>query len=398
VTKKLFAVLLLASFAAGIYAQELIIGGEVKTGLLMTTTDDQQSEKGKAGNTTKVAAGSKDDAGSGSGRFRLNMEFTVGNFGIKARLQMENWGSGGGSDMPDWTYAFGYVNVLEDQVTVSMGKLGASPWGTGGPELWKELESIDSLGGMRVEYKPYYAPGLNVGFVINAFNGYTDMYPVGKPITLLHVLQETVIGASYTHDLFMIRAAYRFDSVVDKGRGESAETDEGGKEGGRIVYRVEEYVLKQYIPNFSIWALGYWYGVGASEVNKDFYRVENWLFIQFAPEFLTAQIRAGYDVMAEQQVVHVRPSLYGHLFNRRLTFGGMFKYAQDFGTKRHPGSPYYYIEAEPLIQFNLTSNSYIAAAYNWRMEYVSENPDHIARGLEPIKQTQWINVRVGMTF
>jgi len=394
---RLFAVLLLAALAVGVSAQEFKIDGEVKTGLIMEKIEDQISPKGDASGrdgTFRTRAGSKDDAGSGTGRFRINAEYINGDFGIKFRMQMENWGSTAGQSAPAWPYAFGYGNLLENQLTFAIGKLGASPWGTGGPELWKELEVIDSLGGMRLEIKPNAVPGLNVGFVINAFDGYLDMYPPDKPITFLHVLQESVVGASYTHDLFMVRAAYRFDSVVDKSR-DSAD----GNEGGKIVYRVEEHVIDQYLPGFSIWALGYWFGVGAPEVNKDFFRVENWLFFQYAPDILTAQIRVGYDVVADRQIVHVRPSLYIHLFDQVLTFGGMFHYGQDFGdTKMHPGSPYFYMAAEPLIQVNMTSNSYIAAAYNWRREYVQETKDHIARGLTPITQTQWINVRVGMTF
>jgi len=145
--------------------------------------------------------------------------------------------------------------------------------------------------------------------------------------------------------------------------------------------------------------LGYWYGAGAPEESKASIKVENWLFLEYAPEFLTAQIRLGYDVDANTQIVHVRPSLYGHLFNRVLTFGAMFHYGQDFGDfQMHEGSPYLYMVIEPLIQVNITPNSYIAAAYNWRREYVHETADHIARKLEPVKQTQWINVRVGMKF
>jgi phosphoribulokinase len=53
---------------------------------------------------------------------------------------------------------------------------------------------------------------------------------------------------------------------------------------------------------------------------------------------------------------------------------------------------------EPLAQLNMTSNSYVAVAYNWRREYVHEDAEHIARNLQPITQTQWVNVRVGMTF
>jgi hypothetical protein len=398
--KKLLALFMLAALAAGVSAQEFTIGGEVKTGLLMTTTEDQISPKGDDGNTTMTKAGSKDDAGDGSGRFRINLEYSVNDiFGIKARLQMENWGgSSAGNKAPEWTYAFGYVNVLDDQLTLSLGKLGASPWGTGGPELWKELESIDTLGGMRLEWKPAFIPEevgkFNIGFVINDFNGYTDMRDSNEPVTFLDVLQETVLGISYTHDLFHARFAYRFDSAADKDR-----DSESPLEGGRIVYRVEEHALEQVVPGLSIWALGYWYGIGAPEVNKDFYKVENWLFFQYAPDFLTAQIRVGYDVKANQQIVHVRPSIYGHFFDRLLTVGAMFHFGQDFGEfQMYKGSPYSYMSFEPLVQLNITSNSYVAAAYNWKREYIQETVDHIANGLEPIKQTQWVNIRVGMTF
>jgi len=400
--KKLSALLMLAALAAGITAQEeenaakFTIGGEVKTGLLWTQTDTQlnRGEKEYAGRTT---AGNKDDAGSGAGRFRINMEYAIGHVGIKARLQTENWANSTGLNTLILPYAFGYVNFMEDQFTLSMGKLGASPWGTGGPELWKEVESIDSLGGMRLEWKPAIAENygkFNIGFVINAFDGFTDMYPAGDPITFLDVLQESVLGVSYTHEKFHARFAYRFDSEADKDRDSAS-----ALEGGRIVYRVEEYALRDVIPDFSIWALGYWYGVGAPEVNKDIYNVQNWLFFQWAPSFLTAQIRVGYDVLAKNQVVHVRPGLYGHFFGRLLTVGALFSYAQDFGDFQvHEGSPFSYIILEPLAQFNMTPNSYFAVAYNWERRYVHETPDHIAQGLEPLRQTQWVNIRVGMTF
>jgi hypothetical protein len=398
--KKLLTLLMLAALAAGIAAQEFKINGEVKTGLLMTKTEDQISPKGDSGNTTKTKAGSKDDAGSGSGRFRINMEYSVDDsYGIKARLEMENWGGQtGGSKAPDWTYAFGFVNVLDDQFTLSLGKLGASPWGTGGPELWKELESIATLGGMRLEWKPAFIPEqygkLNIGFVVNDFDGYTDMQGYTEPVTFLDVLQESVIGVSYTHDLFHARFAYRFDSEADKGR-----DSESAQEGGTIAYRVEEHALEQFLPGLSIWALGYWYGIGAPEVNKDMYEVENWLFFQYAPDFLTAQIRVGYDVMANQQIVHVRPSVYGHFFDRLLTVGAMFYYGQDFGDfQMHEGSPYFKMAFEPLIQLNITPNSYVAAAYNWERKYVHETVDHIARNLTPVTQTQWVNIRVGLTY
>ena len=388
--KKFLTVLLLAAFAAGVSAQEFKINGEVKTGLLWEQTDDQMIKD--AAYSGRTRAGSKDDAGSGQGRFRINMEYSIENFGFKARTEINNWGPN--EDPFRWPYAFGYGNLLDEQLVFSIGKLGASPWGTGGPEMWKEAEAIDSLAGMRVEIKPQAASGLNVGFVINSFNGYTDMYDTNEPITFLHVLQESVIGAAYAHDLFYVRAAFRFDSVVDKGR-----DSVHGNDGGLLVYRVEEKLIEQYLPYFNIWALGYWDGLGAHEDNKDFYAVENWLFFQYAPEFLTAQIRLGYNTYSTLSYIHVKPAVYAHLFDRMLKIGGYFWYARDFGeSKIHEGSPFYFIEFEPLIQFNITPNSYVAFAYNWRRQYVRETGTHQQLGLEPIKQTQWMNFRVGMTF
>jgi len=417
--KKFFAVLLLASLTVCVTAQEFKIGGEVKTGLLQTMENDHKdTPQGDKGNRTQTRANSKDDAGNGSGLFRINLEYSINNFGIKARLEMYNWINIAGQNMPAWSYAFGYGKVLDDQITFSLGKLGLSPWGTGGPELDKELEVIESLGGMRLEWEPNFAPGLNVGFVINAFDSSIEKWStnLNKPVSLLDILQESVVGISYTHDLFMIRAAYRFDSEVDQEASWSNTNPDAtnGREGGKLVYRVEEHAIEKVLPGFNIWALGYWHGLGRSAENKylyaegndDFdprnwqYDAQNWLFIQYAPDFLTAQLRAGYDVIADRQIVHLKPSVYIHLFDKLLTFGGFFHWGQDFGDgKAYKGSPYAFMEYEPLIQFNMTPNSYIAVAYNWRKDYVSD-PDgaYAAANLEPTREIQWINVRVGMSF
>jgi hypothetical protein len=68
-------------------------------------------------------------------------------------------------------------------------------------------------------------------------------------------------------------------------------------------------------------------------------------------------------------------------------------YGQDFGdNKMFPGSPYLYMEVEPKIQLNFSA-SYIAFAYNFRREYVNPVTLPEARGADPIKQTQWMNLR-----
>jgi hypothetical protein len=193
--KKIVCSLLFTALAAILFAQEFTVSGEVKTGLLWNKNEDKYDEK------ENTFIHSKDYAGDDEGRFRLNVEYAKENVGIKLRFNWEQWGASNltASVLP---YAFGYGNFFDDQLTVSIGKLGASPWGTGGPEMKRELEDV-SKGGLRLEWKPSFVPGLNVGVIINGFDGRTDGYQEdgkAKPITVLHVLQESAIGAAYTHE------------------------------------------------------------------------------------------------------------------------------------------------------------------------------------------------------
>ncbi len=379
--------IVLAVFSTAVFAQEFKISGEAKSGILWEKFENQIEP------TERTNAGSLDDAGSGAGRFRLNAEYANGDFGFKTRIQWDQWNSAPQS--PLWPYAFGYGNFFGNQLTMSIGKLGASPWGTGGPEMWKELEAVANTGGIRFEIKPSVVPGLNVGFVLNGFNAGTDQYPADAPITFLHVLEETVIGASYTHDYFHVRFAYRFDSEVDYNRGTPS-----GKEGGELVYRLEERILGQYLPGFQVWALGYFYGIGAAEANKIDYQTVNWLMIEYAPDNFTAQVRLGFDQIYNRTIFYVTPSFYYNLFGKKLVFGALLKYGQDYGDgKLFAGSPYAFIEAEPKVQFNFTPNAYVAFAYIWRREYVHLSQQHIDRGIaEPIEQRQKMNLRFGIIF
>jgi len=394
----IFVPLVFVFFAAQAFAQ-LSVTGEIKTGILQTTTEDGINHA-----KTRTDAGSKDDAGSGAGRFRLNVDYFIpdNHIGFKFRINLEDWASPHNNM---WSYFFGYGNFFNDQLTVSFGKLGSSPWGTGGPDLWKELEaSGGTKGGIRFEYKPSFAPGLNVGFVLNSFDRDVDMYPDEDPITILHILEESIIGASYTHDYFHIRAAYRFDSEVDQLRGTAS-----GKDGGQLVYRVEERIIRNYLPGFRVWALGHFYGIGADELNKNEYSATNWFFAEYAPNLFTVQFRAGLEMIAKRTVLNLRPAFNLKLFDNFLNIGVQYLFAQDYGEddagglgKVFPGSPYYYMELEPKIQVNFAPGVYAAMVYNWRKEYVQRTPLHENfEGnlvIEPTRQTQWINFRIGMYF
>ena len=387
------------SLAAAVFAQELKLSGEAKTGVYW----QQVQENGKEPDidpTNTLKLHSKDDAGGGEGRFRLNLDFDNGSgFGFRGRIDWENW-SNTDSEQPKWRYAFGYGNFFENQLTVSLGKLGGSPWGTGGPEMWKELEQMNTGGGMRVEYKPAWIPEqygrVNVGFVLNWLNSYNEAQ--SKTPTLGDLLQESVIGASYTHDKFMVRMAYRLDGDLDwRDRGSAFIY---GAEGGDLVYRLEEYMLRELLPGMSVWALGHLEGVFADD--PMFYWFRNWVFAEYNPPELfglstpfTAQLRLGYDYIESRNEVMIKPSFYWHFFDKLLSVGASFSYRQDFGKgKVWEGSPYHDIELEPKIQLNFAS-SYIALVYNFRQEYMGARPqvNGVTLDVEPTKRTQYINLR-----
>jgi hypothetical protein len=384
----LAAVFVAALCAAPAFGQELKLSGEAKSGIYW----EQKQQQGRDVEA-KVDMMSKDDAGSGRGRFRLNLDYDTGmNFGFKARVNWENWGDG----YPQWPYAFGYGNFFANQLTVSVGKLGASPWGTGGPEMWKELEAA-SGGGMRVEWKPSFIPEqygkLNIGFVLSYFNGDRDQgWDINKPLSLLNILNETTIGVSYTHDLFLVRLAYRFDDEYDSTQENKIS---GGKGEDELLFRIEERILQKYLPGLQVWALGYWFGVSAERQEMKLF--QNWLFIQYAPEQFTAQLRIGFDYIESRSDFYIKPSFYWNFFDKLLNVGVYFQYCQDFGDgKLYEGSPYRYIEVEPKVQLNFTS-SYIAVAYNFRQEYIGVYAG-LPAGLEPIKQTHWLNLRFCIYF
>jgi len=385
--KKAVIALLLVSLALGASAADLgefSLDGEVKSGFLW-----EKNEKIAKDPETKVSLNNQDDAGTGQGRIRINFGYVNGNVGIKARLQWDDWQNT--QKAPEWPYLFGYINSFGDQLTISMGKLGGSSWGTGGPEKWKELEAM-SAGGVRVEYKPDIAAvpwltGLNVGFVLNWYDGSLDR-GAGREVSLLDLLRESVIGVSYEHKYFLARFAYRLDSEIDQRPGSFA----SGREGDDLIYRIEERYLQTLLPGFQIWALGVYEGVGAEF--KECIKFENWLFVQYAPELFTAQVRLGYDVVETRSLLHVKPSFYLNLFDNFLNVGASFYYVNDFGADRvNKDAPYTEILLEPLVKLNF-KNAYVAFAYRYRQTYLAKT-----RWADPpIEQFQTMNLRFGMVF
>jgi len=105
-------------------------------------------------------------------------------------------------------------------------------------------------------------------------------------------------------------------------------------------------------------------------------------------------MRFGFDVRETRNILHFRPSFYYKFFDNLLNAGVSFSYAQDYGEgKMYKGSPYAYIEVEPKLQVNFSPNAYAAFAYNYRSEYGREAQVHKDKGIKPLKERQWVNLR-----
>jgi len=415
--KKYLGLLLFAFAALAAYAQEataaapvpppapveptqklgdFTFDGFVRTGFIWRKAEEYGQPTDE-----EVFFGSLDDSGYNfiknqgpSGRARMNFTYSIGNVGIKGRLQLDY----GSTDAPGWPYLFGYINAFEDQLTLSMGRLGASPWGTGGPEMWKELESIGKDGvGMRVEYKPKFVPGLNAGFVLNRYDSGTDGKPPDRKLTFEDIMRETVLGVSYEHEYFLARLAYRLDCDYDSRAGDRSLARL--KEGDSLVYRAEERIIKNYLPGAQVWAMGYIEGIGAEEeaLDNGFLFMENWLFLQYGQDWGTAQFRLGYLYSGSRGVIYLRPNYYHNFLNKLITVGALFSYANDFGDgKINDNAPYTEIQLEPKLQINFP-NAYVAFTYNLRQTYSAPQTQPKKEDL-PLNRFQTINIRFGMTF
>lgn len=360
--KKAIAVLLVATLAAGIaLAQELKFSGEAKTGVYWENIKegDNEQDLGTLGNT--------DDAGyPGVGRIRLNAELVKDNIGLKVRWEDTTFN---GTLAPKWSYAYGYGSFIRDQLKLSAGRLGDSPWGTGGYEI---NSALDDVAGLRTEIKPNVLSGLNVGFVLNTANRTQGVHEK----TLKSLIEETIVGASYTHEFFEVRLAYRFDTENDWNNNQNEGTD--------LTYRVEERVLRNLVKGLAIWANGRYDGINAEE--EGYSNFVNWVYTQYAPGDLNAQLRIGFNVGYKKSLFTLKP-LVSYNILPFLTVGAAFIYSKDSG-EAAIDSPYTTLALEPLIRVNFGS-MYVAFVYGYNSTYTAE---------DRIKITNYANLRFVYTF
>ncbi|GBU27551.1 hypothetical protein R84B8_01085 [Treponema sp. R8-4-B8] len=428
--KKTYLVLIAALTAVGsLFAQETIYSGEIKTGFYIQQETIGEQEPVATGGMTN----NDGDSGTGQGRLRLDFHFSYQNLGVRLRFQIEPNSTNLGPYYPAWSFVYAYGNLFNDQFKISMGLLGESPWGTGGPRFRGEPESreyieynelsgdpynaSEGLMGIRFELKPSFIPGLNIGFVLNQPDR-TQLPTVTQ--TFGDVLEESVVGAAYENQYFAVRAGYRFDSKVD------VYADSKINEGGRLTYRLEEKVLRTVVDDMRVWLNGYYYGIGGELQNID--RMDeagniirkkmgggeyfiNWLYWLWDTDNFIAQFDAGFGIYKsynnmeirpterdEYQSLEVRPAFYYKFFNSLLQAGLALGVGMEFGAgKTYKSSPYQYISVEPQIRLNIAGGGYIAAVYNFTDKYAWFDESKMERrGEKSVKHS--VNIRAVYAF
>jgi len=365
-TRKLFLfVLVVLALGGFVYAQTLDISGEMKTGLYWEKIEVPGEETWE-----RARMHNNDDAGNSEGRFRMNMHLTKDTIGMKVRFQQTVWTTSANNQ---WDFAFAYGNFIDDQLKVVIGRLGESPWSAGGPDIWQEL---DNQVGIRTEIKPGALPGLNFGFVLNGWNN-SNYFPERN--TLVDIIKETVVGVAYTNEYFHGRLGYRFD-------GESDVSSADAKDGMELMYRLEERIIKNSVNGLSVWANGWWKGIGTNDQNIVSY--QNWLYTQYNHPDFSSQLRLGYHTGIQRQELHTRLSFYYNVLPwLSAGFAGTFRV--DFGDSKVKDVPYKLWNIEPQIKATLNPNAYIALVYLFENEPISPERD---------KTTQKINLRTVYTF
>jgi len=383
--KRLTAIALAVLLTAGlIYAQELEISGEMKTGFYweQISVDGKKTEE-------KVVMHNNDDAGSNEGRFRLNLHVhSENNMGMKVRFEQLVW-----EDISDtqWAYAMAYGNFLDNQLRVTIGKLGESPWGAGGPDLWDEL---DNKVGIRTEIMPDFLPGLDVGFVLGDFN--EAPYNPDVENKLVDLLRETVFGVAYTNDYFHGRVSFRLDGEQDNISFSTYNPGNYMEDNMSLIFRLEERIIRKYLPGFSIWANGYLKGLGEdpdTDPRDSTYSYRSYLYIDYSPEAFSARLSAGLQAGKGLQTFYGRAQFYYNIFSF-LSLGAAGNYRQLFGENApDDGKPFAMWGVEPQLRVTFNPNAYVAFVYNYGQQYMTTGV-----GPRVLQDKQWINLRAVYTF
>jgi hypothetical protein len=389
--KKIITALAAALLSAGYaFAADIEMTREIKTGLFV-----QQREI--EGNITEQARlrNNDGDSGDGEGRIRLGVNIGLENFGMRTRFYRREFTP----DKPDfWVdFAYAYVDAFDSRLRVAAGILGESPWGTGGPELFRELETgtqNNSLLGIRTEWKPRFLPGLDLGFVLNRDN---DPVPNSAREKFGDIFEESIVGIAYENKYFAFRFAYRFNRAVF-----DSNNSPGTTTGARFVYRVEERLLGTLLPGMQIWANGYSNGIleAQGQGSTDPW-IEHWLYIVYDPENFTAGLNIRYKdtvtVSTDSQYLEFRPSFYYKFFNNLLSagVGAGLELGYNNGRAFPDGAFYNFWFIEPQVRVNVSGNIYAAIVYRYTVGQLSGTTDMV---FTEDQKTQWLNIRLCFTL
>jgi len=393
--KKLFAVLFAGLLAVGsAFAMDDIIelSGEIKTGLFF-----EQRELRKETLTKTAIFNNDGDSGEEGNRIRFGIGLHTKGLGLRTRFSQDTfkYRSKGISDTENVKvkvdFAYVYGNLFNSQIKISGGLLGESPWGTGGPELGKELEftGLAPVTGIRFEWKPTFSPnirGLNLGFVLNRAD---EGKQPGAKEAFGDLFLESILGAAYEHKYFAFRFAYRFDRGLDSPAASTA--------GEKFVYRVEERLLWRLLPGMSIWANGYCQGInaGGNRARSDPGYVQNWLYIDYAPEYFSTGLNVGYRDEFEYNIqkLEFRPYFYYNIISNHLVAGMMGGMEIGFnGGKSFKNTFYNFWFFEPQIKVIINNNFYFAAVYRFQSGAYGTEKSYYDQ------TTNWINLRLGFAF
>ncbi|MCL2410244.1 MAG: hypothetical protein FWC97_01245 [Treponema sp.] len=439
--KKFLLTIALTVFVFGIVTaqQGLTLSGEMRTGLFWYSLQRELTRGGDWG-TPDSTAFISNSQGIGEGfspigvrqpqgdliptlsnnqaRLRLDFHYNAGLLGTMFRFETTYWPMAAidQRNSPFWVYAFVYGNFFNDNLRISAGLLGNSPWGMSAFEpLWNDL---DSSMGMRFEFIPqnipFIVPGsLNIGFVLNNFDR-----PLGRrvdesgslttdriPTTITDVLLESVLGIAYTHDLFHVRFVYRLDSEVD-GIVEQFPWSPHGRplaQGDSVMFRIEERVLSNFLPGFQVWINGFHSGLRSNIT--EIAQSTNFLYLHYDQGLFVGQIRLGYltDLDLTRDVggriiretrhsFSVQPSFFFRLFDDFLFVGSTFGFTTGIGNVRWwDNAPYQHWFIEPEVRVNLSPNAQLSLVYRYYSDF-----EYIARELNTV--THWINLRVLFSF
>jgi hypothetical protein len=225
--KKALVILLILAVAGGLFAQDVKVGGQIKTGILF------DAPNGTKGQEVGLHNDGDDEYVT---RIDLNFSLTKEDYGVVVGLR-NDWLTGpsgmiavepvSGTEVSGYSSSFSLYNAYawadfaRDLVNVKIGIIDDGVWKTEGDEGF----GVATGNGLRVEVKP--VPGLNAGVFLtvpDAGDGYYTQsgdgggnvvsgYPYVH--SFKYFLPETAIGASYEADLFNAAFGVKFDSNAD---------------------------------------------------------------------------------------------------------------------------------------------------------------------------------------